>query len=104
MIVGENSRAGASVRLVSPSASSASMGSAHRGSVSRGDIEANPTYFRSISSISYGSLAGAYQSFRSLDSEAAPAARQSAPAAILSGAGIPAALQAYSEAMESADI
>lgn len=103
MIVGENSRASAFVRLVPPSASSVSMGS-DRGSVSRSDIEADPTYFRSISSISYGSLAGAYQSFRSLDSEAAPAEHRSAPAAILSGAGIPAALQAYSEAMESADI
>lgn len=66
--------------------------------------ETNPTYFRSISSVGYGSLAGAYQSFRALESAAGgrPATADTGQApAILSGMGIPAALSAYGEAIES---
>lgn len=68
--------------------------------------QTNPSYFRSISSVGYGSLASAYQAMRALEVANTDAAQPSdAPAgdqAILSGAGIPGALAAYTEAMESA--
>ncbi len=68
--------------------------------------QTNPSYFRSISSVGYGSLAGAYQAMRALETgnsnDARPAAEPSTGQAILSGAGIPAALAAYGEAIGSA--
>ena len=67
--------------------------------------QSNPTYFRSISSVGYGSLAGAYQAIRSMElanvDAVEPTDAPSRGQAILSGAGIPAALAAYGEAMEA---
>ncbi|NRC55046.1 hypothetical protein [Neoaquamicrobium sediminum] len=66
-----------------------------------------PTYFRSISAISPGSLAGVYQSMRAqeassgFDAGGIEPVRAEAAAAILSGAGIPAAMTAYGEVMEA---
>ncbi len=66
-----------------------------------------PTYFRSISAISPGSLAGVYQSMRAQEASSGFDAgdvvpvRAEAAAAILSGAGIPAAMTAYGEVMEA---
>lgn len=68
--------------------------------------QTNPSYFRSISSVGYGSLAGAYQAMRALETGnsnvAESAAAPSSDQAILSGAGIPAAMAAYEEAITSA--
>lgn len=67
-----------------------------------------PTYFRAISAISPGSLADVYQSMRAHEGSSASEAggvRRSAPdarVAILSGAGIPVAMAAYGEIMETA--
>ena len=55
-------------------------------------------HFRQISAISPGSLAAAYQAIRAQDAAIAPPIPASEPA-ILSGLGIPAAFEAYSETM-----
>lgn len=75
---------------------------------SRGESTAEPTYFRSISAISPGSLAGVYQSMRAQQASPGFQARGIAPietkavSAILSGSGIPAAMNAYGEVLELA--
>lgn len=64
--------------------------------------EDRPAYFSMISTISPGSLAAAYQVMRAREDGGAPAA--SGPAqgrAILSGLGIPSALDADGEVLES---
>jgi hypothetical protein len=72
---------------------------------SRGESAAEPTYFQSISAISPGSLAGVYQSMKAQQASPGLQAPGIAPAetkavsAILSGAGIPAAMNAYWEMM-----
>ncbi len=74
---------------------------------SRGESAAEPTYFRSISAISPGSLAGVYQSMKAQQASPGFQARGIAPietkavSAILSAAGIPAAMDAYGEMMET---
>ena len=55
-----------------------------------------PVHFRSISAISPGSLAAAYQAIRAHESIVAPPIPAGEPA-ILSGLGIPGALAAYGE-------
>ncbi len=71
---------------VSPSAPSAGPAPTF---VAREEPDVSPTYFRTITSISYGSLASAYQAMK--------AQEVAASSAILSGAGIPAAVSAYEE-------
>jgi hypothetical protein len=67
----------------------------------------DPTYFRTISAISPGSLAAVYQAMRAHEVSSASetgGVRRGAPdgrAVILSGAGIPVALAAYGEVMET---
>lgn len=59
--------------------------------------------FRMISPISHGSLAAAYQVIRSREAAAVPAptGAPAAERAILSGLGIPSALNAYGEVLDS---
>lgn len=54
-----------------------------------GEADVAPTYFRTISSISYGSLASAYQAMKAQEAVASTA--------VLSGAGVPSAITAYEE-------
>lgn len=101
MLIGVHSHAGGYTRPASPAAPQPVENRGGHQSASRAEIEANPAYFRSITSISYGSLASAYQSFRTADAASRGAASPQGPGAIASGAGIPAALQAYGESMET---
>ena len=62
--------------------------------------DGRPPHFSVISTIRPGSLAAAYQAMRAREDGAGPAA--SGPAqAILSGQGVPSALSAYREVLES---
>lgn len=65
----------------------------------KAEPEDRPAYFSMISTISPGSLAAAYQVIRAREDggEAAPAGGR----AILSGLGIPSALNAYGEVLEA---
>ena len=61
-----------------------------------------PAYFSMISTISPGSLAAAYQVIRAKETgDEGGASAQSRDPAILSGLGIPSALDAYGEVLES---
>lgn len=62
--------------------------------------DAQPAYFRSISAISPGSLASAYQAIRAHETAVVPVIPGGEPA-ILSGLGIPGALAAYGETMKA---
>ena len=62
--------------------------------------DAQPAFFRTISAISPGSLASAYQAIRAHETAVVPAAPAGEPA-ILSGMGLPGALEAYHEAMDA---
>lgn len=63
----------------------------------------DPAYQRTISSISPGSYAAAYQAIRTVENASAimPAPEADQDAAIHSGAGIPAALGAYREFIDA---
>lgn len=58
-------------------------------------------HFSMISTVSPGSLAAAYHVMRASDGEADPAAAPARDRAILSGLGIPSALDAYGEVLDS---
>lgn len=104
MVIGGNSHAGVVAHAATPIASKLSAVAVRSETVSRSTIEATPTYFRSISSISYGSLAGAYSTIKALGEQtSAVDARNAAQPAILSGAGIPAAMQAYKDIMGASE-
>lgn len=74
-----------------------------------GPVDDNPSYFRTISSISHASLASAYQAMRAHDLTLVPVDRplpgepnqelSVADGVITSGLGIPAAMDAYAEVM-----
>lgn len=105
MVTGVNSHASVVTHLTAPGTSKPSLLAERAETVSRKEIEATPTYFRSISSISYGSLAGAYSSLMATDAQTQTSTLQrSGTPAILSGSGIPAALQAYEEADNAFDV
>ena len=103
MIVGGYHQAGALLRPALPAGTATSAQEPE--SAAEQTRQTNPTYFRSISSIGYGSLASAYQSIRAFESAAGVAGGTesaktgAASPAILSGVGIPAALGAYGETM-----
>lgn len=105
MIVGGFSYAGT---LARPNAAPAIPAASGSGFEDEGEIEAGPAYFRTISSISHGSLAAAYQAIRAqevgtVETEANDDGVPQTPegdTAILSGLGIPAALAAYGEVIE----
>lgn len=114
MYIGANSNAGASARP-QHAASTLQAGTSDPPPEDEHYPGQNrPSYFRTISSISHGSLASAYQAMRlhdSATSEKVTAAVQEptegeAPetqssGAIESGVGLPGAMQAYGEAMDS---
>ena len=100
MVIGGNSHASFGTHTPATTASKVSGAAIRSETVSRSEIEATPTYFRSISSISYGSLAGAYNAIKAIDAQSSWATNpDSAQPAILSGAGIPVAMQAYEDVM-----
>jgi hypothetical protein len=78
------------------------------------EMNESPTYFRSISAISPGSLAAVYQAIRAHEEQAEPTQETAAvridketpdgasEAFILSGLGIPAAMSAYDETLATA--
>lgn len=105
MVTGVNSHASVVTHSTAPGTSMPSLLAERGETVSRREIEATPTYFRSISSISYGSLAGAYSSLMATDTQTPTSTLQrTGIPAILSGSGIPAALQAYEEADHAFDV
>jgi hypothetical protein len=65
------------------------------------DEDARPRFFRSISSISYGSLADAYVAMKAQDSGGGTAVSANAPA-VLSASGVSGALDAYAQVLEDA--
>lgn len=119
MIIGGFSHAGTFARPGAGSASAHSLpGPLDRGSDRDGSApDERPTYFRTISAISPGSLAAVYQAMKAHEAAMGPEAKtevqtvkaagtdgQAAEeASILSGLGIPAAMSAYGEAIEPAD-
>lgn len=102
MIVGGYSFPGVVTRPVSPAVTSQPAERVAPDAVPAGEEEdAKPTFFRSISSISYGSLAAAYQSMKAQEmGEGGTASRSSSEPAVLSAQGIPAAMRAYDEVLE----
>jgi len=60
-----------------------------------------PAHFSVISTISPGSLAAAYHAIRGHDAPAAAGTSSAGTPAILSGLGIPAALDAYGEVLDA---
>lgn len=98
MVIGGNSHASVVTHTATAAASKTNVVAARSETVSRSEIEATPTYFRSISSISYGSLAGAYSAIKAIDAQTSSVdVRNATQPAILSGVGIPSAMQAYED-------
>lgn len=95
---GQRENVGATSARPAPASSSAPA-------ANPGQPEERPAFFSMISTISPGSLAAAYQVMRSRDAEgdaaAGPARGEAQDRAILSGLGIPSALDAYGEVLET---
>ena len=108
MIVGGSFSAAAPVRPAASFAAASPTEVTGR-DVSVAAPDRRPTHFTMISSISYSSLASAYQVMKAQQAGLAPLAHETPVAAasrdpaIISGLGVPAALDAYAEVSETGD-